>query len=302
MKRKSLLTDVESIVAEVSDGDTLALGGFLTSHQPMAIIREIVRQNLSGLTIVAPPTSLETDLLIATNCADTVLAPYVGAEGIASIAPWFRHRAESGDLTVKESDGGMIVAALEAAERNLPFMPWRGGVGTAIPERNEDVKVFNDPLEGEPLIAVPAVEPDIALLHLARSDRYGNVQAVGDTFADGLIARAAKKTFVQVEEVVSTNEIRRAPEKTVASFGNVDGVVEAPWGAHPFSCTGHYLADTDQLEAYVAAATEAINGDQDDWNAHLERYVYEPENHAGYVDQLGTTRRKMLREYGGIDA
>lgn len=302
MTRTNLLTDIDSIVATLDDGDTLALGGFLTSHQPMAIVREIVRQNLSGLTVVAPPTSLETDLLIAMDCVDTILAPYVGAEGIASIAPWFRHHAETGNLTVKETDGGMIIAALEAAERNLPFMPWRGGVGTAIPERNDDVEVFNDPLEGEPLVAVPAVEPDVALLHLAHGDSHGNVQAVGDTFADGLIARAAKQTYVQVEEVVATDEIRRAPEQTVASFGNVDGVVEAPWGAHPFSCEGHYLADTNRLKAYVAAATDAIDGDCTDWEAHLNSYVYGPEDHAEYVDRLGTARRKTLREYGGVEA
>ncbi len=301
MTRRSLLTDIDAIVDELDDGDTLAIGGFLTSHQPMALVREVVRRNLSGLTVVAPPTSLETDLLIGTNCVDTVLAPYVGAEGIASIAPWFRQRAESGDITVKESDGGMIVAALEAAERNLPFMPWRGGVGTAIPDRNEDVEVFKDPLNGEPLVAVPAVEPDVAFLHLAQSDRYGNVQAIGDTFADGLIARAANRTYVQVEEVVATDEIRRAPEKTVASFGNVDGVVEAPWGAHPFSCTGHYLADTDRLERYVAAATDAVDGDQSDWKAYLDDCVYGHDSHAEYVDQLGTARRKGLREYGGVE-
>lgn len=301
MTRTNLLTDIDSVVAEIEDGDTLALGGFLTSHQPMAIVRELVRQEISGLTIVAPPTSLETDLLIATNCADTILAPYVGAEGIASIAPWFRHRGEAGDITVKETDGGMIIAALEAAERNLPFMPWRGGVGTAIPDRNEDVEVFDDPLEGEPLVAVPAVEPDVALLHLARGDVHGNVQAVGDTFADGLIARAAKQTYVQVEEIVATDEIRRAPEQTVASYGNVDGVVEAPWGAHPFSCEGHYLADTDQLETYVAAASDAIDGDRSDWEAHLDRYVYSPADHDDYVDLLGTARRKTLREYGGVE-
>lgn len=194
MKRKNLLTDVDTVVDNISDGDTVAIGGFLTSHKPMAFVREIVRHDLSDLTVVAPPTSLETDLLIATDCVDTVLAPYVGAEGIAAIAPWFRARAEAGELTVEETDGGMIIAALEAAERNLPFMPWRGGVGTAIPERNDDVVVFDDPIEGDPLVAVPAVDPDVALLHLAHADTHGNVQAVGDTFADGLIARAAAET------------------------------------------------------------------------------------------------------------
>lgn len=302
MARNNLLTNIDSVVDEIRDGDTIAVGGFLTAHKPMATVREIVRRGRSGLTIVAPPTSLETDLLVATGCVDTVLAPYVGAETIAPIAPWFRHCAESGELIVKETDGGMVVAALEAAERNLPFMPWRGGVGTSIPERNDDLLVFDDPLGGEPLVAVPAVEPDVALLHLARGDSFGNVQAVGDTFADGLIARASEKTFVQVEEVVATDEIRRFPERTVASYGNVDGVVEAPWGSHPFSCEGHYLADTEHLDTYVDAATAAIDGNTECWSAYLEEFVHEPATHAQYVDRLGTAHLSRLREYGGVGA
>jgi glutaconate CoA-transferase subunit A len=299
--RTSIVTDVDSVVDTVSDGDIVAVGGFLTSHQPMAFVRELVRSERSGLTVVAPPTSLETDLLIATGCVDTVLALYVGAERIASIAPWFRHRAEVGEIAVKESDGGMIVAALEAAERNLPFMPWRGGVGTAIPERNDDVVVFDDPIAGEPLVGVPAIDVDVALLHAARADRFGNVQAVADTFADGLIARAADRMFVQVESVVSNDEVRQSPDRTLASPGNVDGVVEAPWGAHPFSCEGHYLADVDALKSYVEAATAAVDGDTAAWDDYLERSVYGPEGHFEYVDRLSTQRRVDLREYGGAD-
>lgn len=299
MERENRLTDVGSIVDEIDDGAVLAIGGFLTAHKPMAVIREIVRRDVSDLTVVAPPTSLETDLLIGTECVDTVLSPYVGAEGIAPIAPWFRHRSEAGDIRVKETDGGMVLAALEAAERNLPFMPWRGGVGTSIPDRNEDLVTFDDPIDGEPLVAVPAVEPDVAVLHLAEGDAYGNVRAVGDTFADGLIARAADRTFVQVEDVIANEEIRRAPERTVASFGNVDGVVEAPWGSHPFSCEGHYLADVDRLEGFVSAATSTIDGDADAWKEYLERTIYGPTDHDSYVDRLGTSRRTGLREYGG---
>lgn len=299
MDRNTVVTDVPTVVDHVSDGDVVAIGGFLTSHKPMAFVRELVRQGMSDLTVVAPPTSLETDLLVAAGAPDEVLAPYVGAEGIASIAPWFRHRVEGGDLTVAESDGGMVLAALEAADRNLPFMPWRGGVGTDIPERNDDLVVFDDPIDGQPLVAVPPIEPDVALLHCARADRYGNVQSVGDTFADGLIARAAHRTFVQVEELVATDEVRRDPHATLASYGSVDGVVEVPWGAHPFSCEGHYLADTDWLETYVDLAERAIDGDGDAWDRFLDDHVYGPDDHFEYVDRVGVERLAALGEYSG---
>lgn len=299
MSRARLLTDVATAVDAVGDGDTVAIGGFLTSHKPMAVVRELVRRGRSGLTVVAPPTSLETDLLVAAGCVDTVVAPYVGAEHIAPIAPWFRHRVEAGEVAVGETDGGMVVAALEAAERNLPFMPWRGGVGTSIPDLNDDVEVFEDPVAGEPLVAVPAVEPDVALLHAARADPFGNVQAIGDTFADGLVARASTGTFVQVEEVVAPEAVRRRPERTLAGPGNVEGVVEAPWGAHPFSCQGHYLADEPFLAEYVDAARAAVDGDDGDWRAFLDTYVEGPADHAAYVETVGVDRLVGLAEYGG---
>lgn len=302
MSRERLLTDVASAVEAVGDGDTVAIGGFLTSHKPMAVVRDLVREGRSGLTVVAPPTSLETDLLVAAGCVDTVIAPYVGAEHIAPIAPWFRRRVEAGAVEVGETDGGMVVAALEAAERNLPFMPWRGGVGTSIPDLNDVVEVFEDPLEGEQLIAVPAIEPDVALLHTARSDPFGNVQAMGDTFADGLIARAARRTFVQVEEVVAPEAVRQRPERTLAGPGNVDGVIEARWGAHPFSCQGHYLADEPFLAEYVEAAGAALDGDDADWEAFLDTYVRGPASQAEYVETVGVDRLAGLTEYGGETA
>lgn len=296
MTRKSLVTDVSSAVDRISNGDTLGIGGILTSHKPMACIREIVRRGISDLTVVVPPTSLETDLLIASGCVDTVIAPYVGAETVAPIAPWFRREVERDRITVKESDAGMILAALEAADRNLPFMPWRGGVGTDIPSLNEDLVVFTDPIEEERLVAVPAIEPDVGLLHLPRADKFGNVQAVGDTLVSALLARASKTTYVQVEEFVANEEVRRTPELTVASFGAVDGVIEVPWGAHPFSCQGYYHADREFLEEYVSAAD---HGDDDrTWESFFARYVTDPNSHGEYLESVGLDHLTGLSEYG----
>lgn len=298
MKRESLLTEIENVVDAIDDGDTVAIGGFLTSHKPMACIRELIRRNISNLTVISPPTSLETDLLIAEGCVDRVITPYVGAEAISSIAPWFRHRAEHDQISVVECDGGMVVTALEAAKRNLPFMPWRGGVGTDIPTLNDELAVFEDPIEGQTLVAVPAIEPNVALLHCPMADMFGNVQSYGDTFSDSLIIRASEESFVQVEEVIANDEVRRNSHRTLASSRNVDGIIEAPYGSHPFSCEGYYTPDRSWLEEYVESANQAIDGDGDRWTTFLDKYVHGPSNHFDYLDCIGFEQLTTLHEYG----
>jgi len=296
-KRRIKLVSLEEALDVIKDGMTLALGGFLTSHRPMAAVREIVRRGIKNLTVASPPGSLDIDLLIGAGCVREVLCPYVGAEGLCPIAPFFRRAAEQGEITVKECEGGMLVAMLEAAERDLPFMPWRGGVGTSIPELNPDVKPFHDPIKGELLLAVPALEPDVALLHAAKADPYGNVQTAGDTFADVLIARAARHVIVQVEEVISNEELRLHPEQTILSHTEVDAVVHAPYGAHPFSCDGYYRLDREAIERYVTAAQKHLSGeDPQAWGRYLGEWVLGPKSHEAYLERVGLEKLFSLAE------
>ena len=239
--RRDVLVAERALDQWLASGMCVALGGLATSCHAMIAVRHIVRRGLTDLTIVGSAVGgLDVDLLIGAGCVKKVICPYVGAEALAPIGPFFRAAAERGEIDVWECDEGQYYAGLQAAGMMLPFLPCRGGVGTSFPEMNPELKVFADPVRGQTLIAVPAIEPDVALLHAATADAFGNVQFVGTGYADRLLWRAANKTLVQVERLVSNEEIRRAPERTALL---ADGIVRAPFGAHPFSSPGFYLED-----------------------------------------------------------
>jgi glutaconate CoA-transferase subunit A len=295
--RRVVIVDEPTALAPLRDGMTIAVGGFANSGHAMSLVREVIRRRPTGLTIMGAATSgLEVDLLIAAGCVSKVISPYVGGETIVGIGPSFRRAVESGEVKVWEIDEAMYYCALNAAAQNLPFLPWRALVGTSFPDVNPDLKLFDDPINGEPLIAVPAITPDIALLHASTSDPYGNIQHVGSGFGDRAIARASDHVVVSVERIASNEEIRRTPEKT--SIPLVRTVVRAPFGAHPFSSLGHYLEDIPFLKHYVAAAERwRAKDDRDGIDEFLETYVYGPEDHMAYLELLGARRLFGLNEF-----
>lgn len=296
-RRTPVITTEAEALADLQDGMTIVIGGFANSGHPMSLIREVIRTGKKDLTIMGAATSsLEVDMLIAAGCVRKVISPYVGGETIVGIGPVFKRAAERGEIELWEIDEAMYYCALNAAAQRLPFLPWRALVGTDFPTLNPDLKVFEDPIRGEPLVAVPAIEPDFALLHASAADAYGNIQHVGSGFGDRAMARAADRTIVSVEKVISNEELRRRPELT--SIPLVTGVVRAPFGAHPFSSVGHYLEDVPFLEEYVAAAERwARQDDRADLDGWLQEYVHEPEDHLDYLQRIGARRLFTLNEF-----
>ena len=295
-ERRSRLVDESSLSTWLRDGMCVALGGLATACHAMIGVRHMIRRGLRDLTVVGSAVGgLDVDLLIGAGCVRKVICPYVGAEALASIGPFYRAAAERGEIDVWECDEGQYYAGLQAAGQMLPFMPTRGGVGTSYPQANPALRVFDDPIRGDTLIAVPAIEPDVALLHAAQADQYGNVRFVGTGYADRLLWRAADRTLVQVEQVVSNEEIRRAPERTALL---ADGVVRARFGAHPFSSPGFYLEDRPHIAELVEAGrTFARHRDRGPFERYLDRYVYGPADHVQYLEAIGLRRLLALDEY-----
>jgi glutaconate CoA-transferase subunit A len=295
-ERRPALVDEGDLDQWLRSGMCIALGGLATACHAMVAVRYIIRRNLRDLTVVGSAVGgLDVDLLIGAGCVRKVICPYVGAEALAPIGPFFRAAAERGEIEVWECDEGQYYAGLQAAGQMLPFMPCRGGVGTSFPEINPDLKLFTDPIGGQTLLAVPAIEPDVALLHAAAADAYGNVQFVGTGYADRLLWRAATRTLVQVERVISNEEIRQSPERTALL---AHGVMRAPFGAHPFSSPGHYLEDREHIRELVEAGrTHARGGDRAAFEAYLDRYVRHPETHVDYLEAVGLRRLLSLHEY-----
>lgn len=279
----------------VKDGMTVAIGGFNTANKPMALIREIIRKGVKNLTVVAGPASIDVDLLIAAGCVKTLIAPYVGVEVLAPIAPFFRDAAQRGTIEIREVDAGIVLTMLKAARQGLPFLPWKGGVGTSLPELNPDLRVIHCPFTGQHLLAVPAVSPDVALIHAARSDPYGNVQHLGDSFADAIIAHASKLRIVQVEQIVTNEEIRRTHDQTTIPSIFVDVVVHSPYGAHPFFSQKHYIIDKEHIREYLQAAKRYLEGDKEPFTRYLDEYVYTPKSQEDYLERVGIDRLLDLR-------
>jgi glutaconate CoA-transferase, subunit A len=295
--RRSVVVDEAGGLEGLKDGMTIAVGGFINAAHPMALLRRIMRSGARDLTVVGAASSgLEVDMLIATGCVRTLVSPYVGAEGLAPIGPAFRRAAQEGELDLFELDEAHFYAGLRAAAQRLPFNPWRAGVGTSYPEVNPRLKTFRDPIADELLIAVPAIEIDIAFLHAAVSDAYGNVQHEGTGFGDRAIHAAADRTVVQVEQIVSNERIRQNPAAT--SVPGADAVVRLPYGAHPFASHGFYPADQDHIREYVAAATDWLKtGSRGRLDDYLERYVREPADHVEYLERVGLRQVLALSEF-----
>lgn len=290
-KRQEHVLDEVEAASWVHSGMTIAIG----DPAPMAIIRQLVRRGVTDLTVVG--SGLALDLLIAAGCVRKTMAYYVGGGFGGAVAPSFRVAAERGEIEVWECEEGIITTALRAAAMNLPFLPWRGGVGTSLPEVNPDLKIMEDPIKGETLLAVPAVHVDVAILHAAVSDPYGNVQHVGGPgWLDLFQQRAADRTIVQVEKIIANEEVRANPWAT--TIASIDAVVRAPYGAHPFYSRGYYVQDRAFTKTYVEAATAAaLHGDRGPLEDFLRTYCREPETHGDYLERIGVKQLISLYEY-----
>jgi glutaconate CoA-transferase, subunit A len=288
-RRQRIIDEVEA-AGWIDSGMTVAIG----QPTPMALVRQIIRRGLKDLTIVDAGFSL--DLLIAAGCVRKVVSYYAGGGFGNPVGPSFRRAAERGEIEVWECEEGILCAGLQAAAQSLPFLPWRGGVGTSLPEVNPDLKVFKDPISGETLIAVPPIKPDVAILHAANADAYGNVQHLGGPgWIDLFMYRAADRVIVQVDQVISNEQVRSDPWKT--TIADAAAIVRAPYGAHPFYARGYHVQDNDHLKLYSDAAGRAAAGDRKALEEYLDRYCRKPTTHADYLETIGIKRLLELYEY-----
>jgi glutaconate CoA-transferase subunit A len=281
-KRRSLADAIEL----VRDGDTVALGGALSYREPMALVRELVRQGRDDLRLVGSAHGIDVDLLVGAGVAGTVEESYVGFEQDLGLAPAYRRAAESGSIAIRETCCYTLLQQLRAAEYGLPFMPVRGVAGTGILDLHPEYGEIECPFTGERLVAVPALAPDVALIHGLLADRRGNVHLKRPLVLDERFANASKRVVVTVERFADTDEVAAAGV-VLPSF-LVDAVVEAPLGAHPTSCYPHYAYDRAHMREWVQAA-RSDEGVAD----YLARYVIGADE-AAYLCAIGSERLESI--------
>jgi glutaconate CoA-transferase subunit A len=271
-------------VALVSDGAMVALGGGLCARLPMAMVRELVRQRRRGLHLIGSAHSIDVDLLVTAGAVRRCEESYVGFEQDLGLAPGYRRAAEAGTIEVAESCCATILAQLRAAEMGLPFLPVRGVRGSDIRRLHPEYAEITCPFTGEILVAVPALRPDVALLHAPAGDRYGNLHLEQPYVLDERFASASRLVVATVDELVSTEEVVRSGVTIPAHL--VAAVAEVPYGAHPSSCYPRYAYDRGHLREYLTAA-EAGAGDLDKYVATYIQGSEEAYREAVGADRLG---------------
>lgn len=273
----------DQVVGTLSDGMTLAIGGWGSRRKPMALVRAILRSDLRDLTVISYGGP-DVGLLCAAGKVREVVFGFVSLDSIA-LDPHFRAARQAGRVQVSEYDEGMVLAGLRAAAARLPFQPVRAGIGSDVPALNPHLRTVTSPYsDGEELIAMPALKPDVALVHLNRADRSGNAQYLGpDPYFDDVMCAAADRAYISCEQVVDTGELLRAgPVQTLLiDRMHADGVVRAPNGAHFTSCAPDYDRDEDFQRHYAASAAdgewerfraEFLSGDEDAYQAAVAAF------------------------------
>ncbi|WP_020671814.1 CoA transferase subunit A [Amycolatopsis nigrescens] len=266
----------DEVVAELTDGMTVGIGGWGSRRKPMALVRAILRSPLRDLTVVSYGGP-DVGLLASAGKIRRLVFGFVTLDSVP-YDPWFGRVREAGEIEVTEYDEGVFGTGLSAAAGRLPFLPTRAGLGSDVLRLNPHLKTVRSPYpDGEELLAVPALELDAALVHLNRADARGNAQYLGpDPYFDELFALAAKRCYVSVEKVVETAELTAtAPvQSLLLSRGLVHGVAETPNGAHFTTAAPDYGRDERFQRHYVAAAK-----DPGEWPKFVDRFLSGDEAH-----------------------
>jgi glutaconate CoA-transferase subunit A len=195
-----------------------------------------------------------------------------------------RHYTETGKARFEEWSHMAVGLRFRAGAMGVPFLPMRSMLGSDIIRRLPDVHEMACPFTGEKLVLVPALNPDVALIHVQRCDAYGNAQIDGLSFMDLDLAMAANRVILTAERIVSNEQIRRAPDQTKIPFLAVEAVVEVPFGCAPHECYGTYEPFFKHLDDYAALVKQDPEAGM---RAYLARHVYEPRSWTDYLDLLG---------------
>ena len=272
----------------VSDGAVVALGGGLSARLPMALVRELIRQGRRALHLVGSAHSIDVDLLVAAGAVGICEESYVGFEQDLGLAPAFRRAAESGTIEVREGCCDTILMQLRAAEFGLPFLPVRGVRGSDIIRLHPEYGEVRCPFTGETLVAVPALRPDVVLLHAPLADRRGNLHLEQPYVLDERFAAASGTVVATAERIAGTEEVAASGITIPAHL--VAAVSEVPFGAHPSSCYPAYAYDRPHLAGYVRAA--AAGGDT--LAGYLDRFVTGAPTEESYREAVGEQQLTAL--------
>jgi glutaconate CoA-transferase, subunit A len=282
-----VMSEQEAVARFIRDGDYVATELYGTVRCPMSLAREVVRQNKQDLR-VAGQGVLELDLWFAAGLIKKIDLTYEGLE-VYGVSSAMRRAVESGFTQTVEWSNGALSWRFKAAAMGVPFIPVRSMLGSDT-FRYSAATAIEDPFTGQIVCLLPALIVDVALIHVHRADRYGNAQIDGISGFAFELARACKRLILSAEEIIPTDEIRRAPERTLIPYYLVDAVVPAPFGSHPGEMARVYERDEELVREWVEASRTPETS-----RAYLDKYIYSIPNHEAYLDLIGHARLEKLR-------
>lgn len=286
---EKLMSMSEAIRRFVADGDSVAIEGF-THLIDFAAAHEIIRQRRRDLVLCRMTPDLVYEQMIGAGCARKLVFSWAGNPGAGPLYA-FRRAVEDavpGPLELEEYTHFQMVARYVAGAARLPFMHLRGQCGSDLPSVNPSIRSVRCPFTGEELTAVPALNPDVAIVHVQRADVHGNAQVWGVLGVQKEAAFAAAKVIVVAEEIVEESVIRADPNRTLIPGLAVTAVVHEPWGCHPSFVQGHYDRDNDFYVAWRDRYRE-----QQDLERYLDEWVFGVADRGEYVERMGDRLERL---------
>lgn len=281
--REKVMT-LEQAAALIPDGAKVGIGGSTLSRTPMAMIWQLIRSNKKHLDVSRSIVSSEGDLLFASGICDRIQTSWFSQGIVWGISKVMRHYVESKKTRYEEWSHLAMGMRFRAGAMGVPFLPMRPMLGSDVLRMRPEAKAIKCPFTGEDLLLVPALNPDVALIHVQRCDAYGNAQMDGLSFMDIDLAMAANRVILTTERIVSNDQIRRSPDQTKIPFIAVDAVVEVPYGCAPHECTNIY----EPLFSHMDYYTEKVNADPvAGMQEYIQRYIRDPKSWTDYLGLLG---------------
>lgn len=280
-----LMTAKESIARFVHDGDYLGVGGFGTNRIPSALLHEVVRQRRKNLGFSGHTSTHDMQILVGGGCIDRCDCAYVVGLEARGLSLNARRGFESGAIEAVEWSNAALAWRYKAAAMGIPFLPSRVMLGTDT-FKYSAAKEIICPFTGTKLAALPALYPDVALIHVHRADEFGNAQIDGITVADADLARAAKHVVLSTERLISNEEIRSKPHLTTIPYYCVDAVVVQRYGGYPGNVAYEYFSDEVHLREWLKAETDAA-----EFASFINKYIYDVPDFDAYLALKGGEAR-----------
>ena len=284
------LKTAAEVVGSVPDGSHIALGGFAIARNVIAIAHELIRQNRRGLTVSQGVAGLDTDLLVGAGAVSRLI---IGGGSLDRFGPvhCINRARENQSLQSEDWTSLSLCFRYLAGALGLSFIPIKSLIASEILERLEkgpgagEVRRMDCPFTGEPYIAMRALNPDVAFVHVQIADAEGNSRIDGPRWDNEEQAKSAKRLIVIAEEIVPTDEIRKEPERTIIPAHRVEAVIHQPWGAHPTAVFGRYDYDGAHLKHYVEHSKRGEKiGD------YIDAYIRGTKDHWDYLEKVGGLR------------